>query len=455
MHRSRGTTLVAVPSRLAGPALAVSLGVISGCVGEPFIYGEDALEIAGGDAGLRSAATDGAPDGDAVAELGGDPIDVTVAVGEPSRPASDPGLPVATVGVDPGEAPIPSSSTSAVASTTEVPPASEMPTAPTPAEATPSPSATPSAVTPDPTTPPDDTESGAPPSGDPATDDPAPCPDCPRQACGNGIVESGENCDDGNTADGDGCSADCVAEACGDGFITPNEQCDDGNVFAGDGCGLTCKDEVCGDGVVQSSVEQCDDGNQVDSDLCRNGCTHPASLNSLSSSCAFVDQITQTVCMVATANWCRQFGHDPIAGLVTGITGDNEYTVGCIVGFERQDVSTSKLDQCPGGRQQSPSCLEQVNAACNELGYDRGFYLGLGSAANTYALACDQGTLTTASVPGCDGIADTSPTPITCSQALSERCGVGKGGIIQARAEWNQVTYTCVDLSLTGNARQF
>ena len=30
--------------------------------------------------------------------------------------------------------------------------------------------------------------------------------------CGNGIVEGAEQCDDGNTADGDGCSANCIIE---------------------------------------------------------------------------------------------------------------------------------------------------------------------------------------------------------------------------------------------------
>ena len=31
-------------------------------------------------------------------------------------------------------------------------------------------------------------------------------------SCGNGIVDIGEQCDDGNTNDGDGCSADCLIE---------------------------------------------------------------------------------------------------------------------------------------------------------------------------------------------------------------------------------------------------
>lgn len=278
---------------------------------------------------------------------------------------------------------------------------------------------------------------------------------CQSEFCGDGIVSMNEDCDDGGHMDGDGCSSNCAAEVCGDGQTTPNEECDDGNMWAGDGCSPSCLSEYCGDGTVQSPREQCDDGNDVDSDLCRNSCTHPASLNSLSGSCAFVDQITQTVCMVATASWCNQFGHYPIAGLVTGKLADNEYTVGCIVGFQRKEVSTSKLDQCPGGRQQSPSCLGQVNAACNELGYDRGFYLGVGSAANTYAVACDYGAPVTASVPGCNGIADTNPVPVSCSGALRDTCGEGKGGLVQGRAQSNQVTYTCVDLSLTGSVRQF
>jgi cysteine-rich repeat protein len=31
-------------------------------------------------------------------------------------------------------------------------------------------------------------------------------------ACGNGVVEAGEECDDGNTTDGDGCGAACEEE---------------------------------------------------------------------------------------------------------------------------------------------------------------------------------------------------------------------------------------------------
>src|SRR5204863_4124585 len=89
---------------------------------------------------------------------------------------------------------------------------------------------------------------------------------CVVEGCGNGVVESGEECDDGNTASDDGCSWDCHDERCGDGIVQANgfpypEECDDGNEISGDGCSSSCVNEWCGDGIVQSELgEACDDG---------------------------------------------------------------------------------------------------------------------------------------------------------------------------------------------------
>eukprot|EP00931_Biecheleriopsis_adriatica_P040733 TRINITY_DN23337_c0_g1_i1.p1 TRINITY_DN23337_c0_g1~~TRINITY_DN23337_c0_g1_i1.p1 ORF type:complete len:4853 (-),score=966.29 TRINITY_DN23337_c0_g1_i1:13-14571(-) len=136
-----------------------------------------------------------------------------------------------------------------------------------------------------------------------------------RVLCGDGIrhIVSGEECDDGNLIDGDGCDRFCYVEdgftcptdgypevlrtacvpTCGDGIRRGGEACDDGNAQKGDGCSPTCEVEagwVCrrnltttnntGDGVedcrstclngVIDELEDCDDGNTFPNDGCHN-----------------------------------------------------------------------------------------------------------------------------------------------------------------------------------------
>lgn len=60
--------------------------------------------------------------------------------------------------------------------------------------------------------------------------------------CGDGQVEVGEICDDGNMVFTDDCvSPFCKLAECGDGFLWAGiEECDDGNVDFGDGCSDVC-----------------------------------------------------------------------------------------------------------------------------------------------------------------------------------------------------------------------
>jgi len=72
--------------------------------------------------------------------------------------------------------------------------------------------------------------------------------------CGNGERDAGEECDDDNTNDGDGCAANCSIEAeyCGDGMCTGTEDCD----TCSDDCGIC---ESCGDGEIQAGMgEECE-----------------------------------------------------------------------------------------------------------------------------------------------------------------------------------------------------
>ncbi len=88
--------------------------------------------------------------------------------------------------------------------------------------------------------------------------------DCTMPGCGDGfanplalntgtpdIASDTEECD--TAGDSQSCDADCTAAACGDGYLNAaaEEQCDDGNTEPGDGCSDTCQIEetgICTDG---------------------------------------------------------------------------------------------------------------------------------------------------------------------------------------------------------------
>ena len=97
----------------------------------------------------------------------------------------------------------------------------------------------------------------------------------PAPACGDLVVDPGEECDDGNQEDADACSNMCASASCGDGKTQAPEECDDGNKVDTDACLGTCLAAKCGDRVVQDIVEQCDDGNLEDLDGCSNLCVLP------------------------------------------------------------------------------------------------------------------------------------------------------------------------------------
>ncbi len=94
--------------------------------------------------------------------------------------------------------------------------------------------------------------------------------------CGDGNLDTdiGEECDDGNLDNCDGCDTNCTLPVCGNGIgcSADSEECDDGNAASGDGCDA-CTLEYCGDGVLQTAIgELCDDGNNTSGDGCSAFC---------------------------------------------------------------------------------------------------------------------------------------------------------------------------------------
>lgn len=91
--------------------------------------------------------------------------------------------------------------------------------------------------------------------------------------CGNGLVDPGEQCDDGNGSNNDSCKVNCSPAYCGDGVLWYNvEQCDDGNFSSNDSCVAGCQFAYCGDGYLWFGLEECDDGNPFDGDGCSSFC---------------------------------------------------------------------------------------------------------------------------------------------------------------------------------------
>jgi cysteine-rich repeat protein len=82
---------------------------------------------------------------------------------------------------------------------------------------------------------------GDPGDGDPGDGDPGDG----DSACGNGIVDIGEECDLGiYNSDTGLCKTDCTHQVCGDNFMGPGEECDDGNLVGDDACSNLCENNL-------------------------------------------------------------------------------------------------------------------------------------------------------------------------------------------------------------------
>ena len=183
--------------------------------------------------------------------------------------------------------------------------------------------------------------------------------------CGNGELEPGEFCDDGNTADDDGCSGDCTAVdpdydcsavgetcekvvICGDGVLQGDEACDDKNTEDGDGCAADCSAVEDGWACVRPgqpcvAVSVCGNGVRERGEACDDGQTPPAGNDGCDAQC-----------QIEAGYYCP----NPGASCVQQVCGDGVRTPAEAC----DDHNTASNDGC------SSTCVVEDGWHCNSVG---------------------------------------------------------------------------------------
>ncbi len=182
---------------------------------------------------------------------------------------------------------------------------------------------------------------------------------CELNRCGDGVLHQGvEECDDGNENNNDDCLATCQLASCGDGYLWEEmEECDDGDEDDQDRCLVGCVLASCGDGVLWAGVEGCDDGNNIDDDGCSNACTSPSCGDG-------VIQAPQETCDEADDNG-SECDYGEMSCLVCteacqSMMALGEYCGdGIINGPESCDRGEGEIEQCPYGQAACEVCDDQ------------------------------------------------------------------------------------------------
>lgn len=228
--------------------------------------------------------------------------------------------------------------------------------------------------------------------------------------CGDGTVDSGEECDDGalnSDSDPDACRSDCRGAYCGDGVIDPGESevCDDGGVAAGDGCDGACQEETGWDCSSGTCEEICGDDLAVGNETCDGP-------DLRGEDCISVGQAAG---VLACSTQCEWNFSNCVGGYVCG-DGTEDPGEGC------DDGNTTACDGCSSTCQ--PEVCGDLVQECAEVCDDGNTVSGDGCSADCLSTeACGNGIVDPAAGEACDDTVQTATCDADCTLPV---CGDGE-----------------------------
>ena len=210
--------------------------------------------------------------------------------------------------------------------------------------------------------------------------------------CGNGRFDTGEACDDGNTQNGDCCTAACTIVSAGsacpdDGNVCTNDVCNgaglclhvNNTVACDDGAFCTVAD-TCQSGVCQGTARDCSGaGDQCNAGVCdeaNDRCTaQPRTAGTTcndGNACTQVDTCQAGVCVGASPVVCTVLDQCHVAGTcnpTTGLCSNPEKPSGtaCNDGNACTQVDTCQVGACVGASPVVCTAQDQCHVAgtCN------------------------------------------------------------------------------------------
>jgi len=266
---------------------------------------------------------------------------------------------------------------------------------------------------------------------------------CAMPMCGNSIVEGSEECDDGDSTDGDGCDNDCtfscaVVADCDDGLPcngaetcnTTTHVCRNPPDLAdGTSCGsgMVCRSGVCTTTMCGNSIregaEQCDDGNTVEGDGCDNDCTFSCSG---ASDCTDGNACNGSETCNTTTHVCAA-GSPPVAGSLCDRDMNPATRDICLMGTCRAtrcgdsfvDMGAAPPEQCDDGNTvNGDGCNNDCTFTCTtNANCDDSLVCNGAETCNTSTHRCSAGT-----PPAAGTVCDRDMNPATRDICLMGTC---------------------------------